>query len=72
MFYMAFRYQGPSGIDGAPTYYVDDVTWGNPDTEVTQTTIDALQATKTKKALVNGQLLILHNGLRYTIMGTAL
>lgn len=72
VFYMAFRYQGPSGIDGAPTYYVDDVTWGNPDTEVTQTTTDALQATKTKKVLVNGQLLILHNGLRYTIMGTAL
>lgn len=31
VFYMAFRYVGPSGINGAVTYYVDDVTWGNPD-----------------------------------------
>lgn len=34
IFYMAFRYIGPSGVDGAPTYYIDDVTWGNPELPV--------------------------------------
>lgn len=29
-FYMAFRYIGPNGVEGAVTYYIDDVTWGNP------------------------------------------
>lgn len=31
VFYMAFRFAGPSGKKGVPTYYVDDITWGNPE-----------------------------------------
>lgn len=34
VFYMAFRYVGPSGVNGAVTYYVDDITWGNPNLPV--------------------------------------
>lgn len=66
VFYMAFLYKGPSGIDGAPTYYVDDVTWGNPNTQIMQTKTSALQATK---KLVNGQLLIMRDGHIYNALG---
>lgn len=66
VFYMAFLYKGPSGVDGAPTYYVDDVTWGNPETQIMQTKTSALQATK---KLVNGQLLIMRDGRIYNALG---
>lgn len=42
VFYMAFRFAGPSGANGAATYYVDDITWGNPELPVIST--DSVQA----------------------------
>lgn len=52
VFYMAFRYVGPSGKDGSPTYYVDDVTWGNPDLPVIA--CDSVQVTFTTEPGVAG------------------
>lgn len=34
VFFMAFRYVGPNGSDGAVTYYIDDVSWGRTDLPV--------------------------------------
>lgn len=31
VFFIAFRYTGPNGTNGAVTYYVDDVSWGRTD-----------------------------------------
>lgn len=31
VFFMAFRFAGPNGNEGAVTYYIDDVSWGRTD-----------------------------------------
>ena len=31
VFFMAFRFVGPNGNEGAVTYYIDDVSWGRTD-----------------------------------------
>ena len=53
VFYMAFRYVGPSGTNGAVTYYVDDITWGNPNLPII--TCDHSQvAFQTKPSVAGG------------------
>ena len=31
IFHIGFRYSGPNGADGVPTYYIDNVSWGRTD-----------------------------------------
>lgn len=65
VFHMAFRYVGPNGADGVVTYYIDDVTWGVPVTDISSPRAeDTLH-----KLLRDGQLLIIRNGEMYTTTG---
>lgn len=66
VFYMAFKYIGPNGADGAVTYYIDDVTWGvDPSTASQNIRVEA----ESRKILRGGQLLILRDGKTYNTIG---
>ena len=69
VFYIAFRYAGPNGTDGAVTYYVDDVSWGLA-SQGMETVSDP--ATAARKILRDGRLLILRNGHDYDSTGRLL
>ena len=66
VFYMAFRYYGPNGGEGAVTYYVDDVSWGVYEPSGTE---QVSAVSQSKKILRDGKLIILHNGREYSPMG---
>lgn len=44
VFFMAFRYIGPNGGDGAVTYYIDDVSWGRTDLPVISVDVTQIMA----------------------------
>lgn len=66
-FFMAFRYEGPNGRNGAVTYYIDNVSWGIDPGEGIHPTGDGNNPAR--KILRNGQVLILRNGKEYTLLG---
>ena len=71
VFFMAFRYSGPNGREGAPTYYIDDVSWGKEEpVKGIETISDEGLSISGRKLLRNGQLLILRAGKTYNVLGT--
>ena len=69
VFFMAFRYVGPSGSDGAVTYYVDNVSWGADVAEGVERAQSTEHRTQTEKVLRNGQVIIRRGGKEYSILG---
>ncbi|MBQ7698683.1 MAG: choice-of-anchor D domain-containing protein [Paludibacteraceae bacterium] len=67
VFYMAFRYVGPNGADGAVTYYIDNVSWGRTDLQG----IDDVQSNDVQctKVLRDGTIYILRGEKIYTATG---
>ena len=67
VFYMAFRYVGPNGADGAVTYYIDNVSWGRSDLQG----IDDVQSNDVQctKVLRDGTIYILRGEKIYTTTG---
>lgn len=45
VFFMAFRFVGPNGNEGAITYYIDDVSWGR--TDLPTISVDVVQIVET-------------------------
>lgn len=68
VFYMAFRYTGPSGIAGAPTYYIDDIIWGEAPSALPSNEHEVLST----KYIINGQLVIQRGDRRYNAQGIRL
>ena len=66
VFFMAFRYVGPSGKDGVVTYYIDDVSWGVAKTGFEEVQSDKVQSTK---VLRDGMLIIIRDGKEYNAQG---
>ena len=69
-FYMAFRYVGPNGADGAITYYLDDVSWG----AVEEAVIDIVEpnSVRCEKRLLDGQVVIVRGDKMFDILGKRL
>lgn len=67
VFHMAFKYVGPNGMDGAVTYYIDDVSWGKEQ----PMGIESVQSSdvSSQKILRNGQLIILRGDLQFNVLG---
>lgn len=70
VFYMAFRYVGPNGGQGAVTYYVDNVSWGADVAEG----LESIQKSevRSQKILRDGQIVIRRDGVEYTVLGVRL
>ena len=54
VFFMAFRFVGPNGNEGAVTYYIDNVSWGR--TDLPLISVDAPQITET--AVLNEEKIV--------------
>ena len=68
IFHMGFHYIGPSGSDGAVTYYIDNVSWGTEAQGIE--TIDNGQWTiDNYKFIRNGQVIIVRDGKEYNVLG---
>lgn len=65
IFFMGFRYVGPGGVDGSPTFYVDDVIWG----DIPNALDSSASASCPQKILRNGRIVILRNGVEYDLLG---
>lgn len=71
VFYMAFRYVGPNGADGAVTYYIDDVSWGVV-SEGIETVESGKRKAESRKILRDGQIVILRDGKAFNVLGVRL
>ena len=71
VFFIAFRFVGPNGNEGAVTYYLDDVSWGRTDLlqGIEDVQIDKVQSTK---VIRHGALFIERNGILYNAQGKRL
>ena len=70
VFYIAFRYVGPNGGQGAVTYYVDNVSWGADVAEGgREVRSETANAVRSEKLLRNGQIVIRRDGVEYTVLG---
>ena len=69
VFHMAFRYTGPNGTSGAVTYYIDDVKWGEDEAQSAIRVNGERLTVNGRKILRDGQMVIVHEGKEYTILG---
>ena len=60
IFHIGFRFVGPNGNEGVPTYYIDDVSWGRTDLPVLSVTPSYIidSAAVVGKELIIGELTI--------------
>lgn len=69
VFWIGFLFEGTRGAGHAATYYIDDFSWGKwlEDVPTAVPVVDGTQ--RVVKRIVNGQLLIIRDGIRYNIVG---